>query len=44
MWKNDLEIEGLRVNMGKTKVSLCEKGLDSIKTPDKHSCGVCRKE
>lgn len=44
MWKNNLEIEGLPVNMGKIKVSVCGKGLDTIKTPDKHSCGVGRKE
>lgn len=44
MWKNYLEIKGLRVNMGKTKVMLCAKGLDRIKTSGKYASGVCRPE
>ena len=33
----------LRVNMGKTKVMLRGKGLDTIKSSGKYPCGVCRK-
>ena len=44
LWKDNLENKGLRVNMGKTKVMICGKDLDTIKSSGKHPCSVCRKE
>ena len=35
--------KGLRINMGKTKVMICEKGLDTINSSGKYPCSVCRK-
>ena len=43
LWKDTIENKGLPVNMGKTKVIICEKGLDTIKPFGKYSCSVCRK-
>ena len=31
LWKDTIENKGLPVNMGKTKVIICGKGLDTIK-------------
>ena len=39
--KKNLEAKGLRVNMGKTKIS--GKNLLSLRDSGKHPCGVCRK-
>ena len=33
----------LCVNLGKTKVIICGKGLDTIKPSGKYPCSVCRK-
>ena len=38
-----MENKGLRVNVGKTKVMICGKGLDTIKPSGKYPCGICRK-
>ena len=38
-----MENKGLRVNMEKTKVMICGKGLDTIKPSGKYPCSVCRK-
>ena len=43
LWKYNMENKGLRVNMGKTKVMICRKGLDTIKPSGKYPCSVCRK-
>ena len=43
LWKDNMENKGLRVNMGKTKVMICGKGLDTIKSSGKYPCSVCRK-
>ena len=43
LWKDNMENKGLRVNMGKTKVMICEKGLDTINPSEKYPCSVCRK-
>ena len=41
-WKKHLEVEGLRVNMGQTKISISGKNLNSLWDSGKHPCGVCR--
>ena len=38
-----MENKGFRVNMGKTKVMICGKGLDTIKPSRKYPCSACRK-
>ena len=43
LWKDNMENEGLRVNMGETKAMICGKGLDTIKPSGKYLCNVCRK-
>ena len=43
LWKDNFENKGLRVTMGKTKVMICEKGLNTIKPSGKDACRVCRK-
>ena len=43
LWKDNMENKGLRVNMGKTKVMICGKGLNTIKPSGKYPCSVCRK-
>ena len=43
IWKQQLEMKGLRVNMGKTKVMICGSTLNSLKDSGKHPCSVCRK-
>ena len=40
-WKRELENKGLRVNVGKKKVSCYDTG--SLKDFGKHPCGVSRK-
>lgn len=42
-WKEHLEAKGLRVNMGKTKVLISGKNLESLTNSGKHPCSVCRK-
>ena len=43
LWKDNMENKGLHVIMGKTKVTNCGKGLDTIKPSGKCLCSVCRK-
>ena len=43
LWKDNMERKGLRVNIGKTKVMICGKGLDTTKPSGKYPCSVCRK-
>ena len=43
LWKGNMENKGLRVNMVKTNVMICGKGLDAIKPSAKYPCSVCRK-
>ena len=40
---NVMENKVVRVNMEKTKVMICGKGLDTIKPSGKYPCSVCRK-
>ena len=41
-WKQNLEMHGLRVNMGKTKGLVSGCGLETLKDKGKFPCGVCR--
>ena len=41
--KDSMENKGLRINMEKTKVMICGKGLDTIKPSGKYPFSVCRK-
>ena len=43
LWKDNMENKGLRVNMGKAKMMICRKGLDTIKPSGKYPCSVCRR-
>ena len=43
LWKDSMESKGLCINMGKTKVMICGKDLDTIKPSGKYPCSVCRK-
>ncbi|XP_060770545.1 uncharacterized protein LOC132881740 [Neoarius graeffei] len=43
LWKNGLELRGLRVNMAKMKVIISSPNLNSLRDSGKHPCGVCRK-
>ena len=43
LWKTNMEGEGRRVNMGKTKVLLSGHGLDVLQMFVKDPCGVCLK-
>ena len=42
-WKNCLEMKGLKVNIGKTKVMCVRKKQDPLKTKCEWPCGVCYK-
>ena len=43
VWKNGLESNGLKVNMGKTKVMISDRDIHALQTSGKHLCAVCRK-
>ena len=43
LWEDDMENNGLHVNMGKTKVIICGKGLHTIEPSGKYQCSICRK-
>lgn len=42
-WKDGIEMKGLRVNMGKTKVMRCQVGVGKVDNSGKFPCGVCHK-
>ena len=42
-WKSEMEKEGPRVNMGKTKIMVSGMDLDLLKKSRKDSRGVCQK-
>ena len=42
-WRNNFELKGLRVNMGKTKFMASGPDLDVLKDSGRFPCGVCRK-
>ena len=41
-WKNGMELKGLRVNIGKTKVMRCQVGIGQAEESGKYPCGVCK--
>ena len=43
-WKEELEMKGLKVNVGKTKVMNCKVGSVPLEESSKWPCGVCSKE
>ena len=42
-WKDGVELKGLRVNMGKTKVMKCKVRQGQADNSGKFPCGICRK-
>ena len=42
-WKTEMEVKGLRVNMGKTKIMVSGVNLQTLKDSGKYPCSVCRK-
>ena len=42
IWKEAMEMKGLRVNAGKTKVMVCGTGLDLLQSSGEYPCAVCR--
>ena len=43
LWKHNLGLNGLRVNIGKTKYMASGPNLDVLKDSGRFPCGVCRK-
>ena len=43
-WKKGMELKGLRVNIGKTKVMRCQVGIGQAEESGKYPCGVCRRK
>ena len=41
-WKRGMELKGLRVNIGKTKVMRCQVRIGQAEETGKYPCGVCR--
>ena len=41
-WKRGMELKGLRVNIGKTKVMRCQVRVGQAEESGKYPCGVCR--
>ena len=41
-WKKGMELKGLRVNIGKTKVMRCQVRIGQAEESGKYPCGVCR--
>ena len=42
-WKRGMELKGLRVNIGKTKVMRCQVRVGQAEESGKYPCGVCKK-
>ena len=40
-WKEAIEMKGLTVNAGKTKIMICSTGLDLLQSSGKFPCIVC---
>ena len=40
-WKEAMEKKGQRVNAGKTKVMICDTGLDLLQSTGKFPCAIC---
>ena len=43
VWKKSMEEKGLRVNMAKTKVMVCQAKSGQVKDSGKWPCGICKK-
>ena len=43
-WKRGMELKGLRVNIGKTKVMRCQVRIGRAEESGKYPCGVCRQD
>lgn len=43
VWKEQMEVKGLRVNIAKTKVMKCGVGSGQVEKSGKYPCPVCRK-
>ena len=41
-WKRGMELKGLRVNIGKTKVMRCQVRVGQAEESGKYPCGMCR--
>ena len=41
-WKKGMELKGLRVNIGKTKVMKCQVRIGQAEDSGKYPCGVCK--
>ena len=41
-WQRGMELKGLRVNIGKTKVMRCQVRIGQAEESGKYPCGVCR--
>ena len=41
-WKRGMELKGLRLNIGKTKVIRCQVRIGQAEETGKYPCGVCR--
>ena len=41
-WKKGMELKGLRVNIGKTKVMRCQVRIGQAEDSGKYPCGMCR--
>ena len=41
-WKKGMELKGLRVNIGKTKVIRCQVRIGQAEDSGKYPCGVCK--
>ena len=41
-WKKGMELKGLRVNIGKTKVMRCQVRIGQAEDSGKYPCGVCK--
>ena len=42
IWKGAMEEKGLKVNAGKTKITICGTGLDLLQSSGEFPCAVCR--
>ena len=40
LWKFNSKQKGMRINMSKTKVMICGRGLSTLTDSGKYSCGV----
>ena len=43
VWKESLEVKGLRINMGKTKVMVCQAKSGQVMDSGRWPCAICKK-